>query len=201
MPRRKLSKETRGRISRAKKGHKVSPETRKKISKKLKGRKLKRPGEYAKVVDTCSVCGQEFEKKSSYQGKKAYCPDCRGSEEYICHVCGDSFKVYKSRVRFTGPPTCCSNECRRIWIRKPWEETSRQGLKLKWIREFGEETLVCNRCGHDKPYNIELHHIVYKQEGGSNDPGNLEPLCLNCHGVEHYENGPDSGERRPPKGK
>lgn len=71
-------------------------------------------------------------------------------------------------------------------------------IKTRWISEFGIETLICNRCGHDKHYNIQLHHKKYIVNGGETHPKNLEPLCRNCHGEEHYENGYDSdfGEKQ-----
>lgn len=33
---------------------------------------------------------------------------------------------------------------------------------------------------------LELHHIVWVKDSGSNDPSNLLPLCPNCHSLHTY---------------
>jgi len=65
---------------------------------------------------------------------------------------------------------------------KGWEGLQRASVKAKWVREIGD--LVCRLCGFDgldKPWCIELDHILAVSRGGSNLPENLQPLCLNCH--------------------
>ena len=32
---------------------------------------------------------------------------------------------------------------------------------------------------------LDIHHLVYVSENGSNDPSNLLPLCPNCHALHH----------------
>lgn len=39
------------------------------------------------------------------------------------------------------------------------------------------------RCRY--PITLEVHHLHYVSEGGSNDPSNLLPLCPNCHQEHH----------------
>ena len=34
---------------------------------------------------------------------------------------------------------------------------------------------------------IEVHHIIEKNEGGSNEPINLVPCCSNCHSKIHLD--------------
>jgi len=44
------------------------------------------------------------------------------------------------------------------------------------------------RCGNPSCRNVlalDFHHIVQVQEGGSNDPSNLLPLCGFCHDLYH----------------
>jgi len=35
------------------------------------------------------------------------------------------------------------------------------------------------------PLTIEIHHLDYVSDGGSNAPDNLIPLCPNCHALHH----------------
>lgn len=143
----------------------------------------------------CYVCEKKYipTNRQSKVAIKNYCPDCRGTEEINCPVCQKTFKQRKSNIR-KRKNLCCSVECKSIHQRKEWNELSRGSLKHRWISEFGIENFKCNRCQHDKEFNIVLHHVKYVKNGGDNQPDNLEPLCLNCHGIEHYENGLDEKE-------
>jgi 5-methylcytosine-specific restriction endonuclease McrA len=150
----------------------------------------------------CSICGNIFSKAGIYHGKSFYCPNCRGKITIKCDYCNKKFERFKSAIRFKGgvshlerTKVFCSSECKNIGTRKPWAKTSRAGIKIKWIREFGIETLYCRRCGYKKSYNIELHHKIYVINGGEHVPENLEPLCRNCHGEEHFEHVKDKNER------
>jgi predicted HNH restriction endonuclease len=53
---------------------------------------------------------------------------------------------------------------------------------------------VCYLCGCKSVKNktekkfrnlIEIHHIIERNEGGTNSPHNLVPLCSSCHSVVH----------------
>src|SRR6266567_2983044 len=37
---------------------------------------------------------------------------------------------------------------------------------------------------------IDIHHMEYVAEGGSNEPENLLPLCPNCHSLHHRKDIP-----------
>lgn len=39
--------------------------------------------------------------------------------------------------------------------------------------------VVCWACGH--PASIQWHHIKPQSVGGTNNEGNLVPLCVTCH--------------------
>lgn len=141
------------------------------------------------IIVKCEICGKDIVKTPSKykqnKSKKFYCNDCRCSVNMICPICGKTFKKWKSQVKGK-KNVFCSKECKAISQRKDWNDLDRGYVKNRWIRDFGEDSLVCNRCGHDKIYNIELHHIIYVCNGGTHDIENLEPLCKNCHGTEHY---------------
>lgn len=40
----------------------------------------------------------------------------------------------------------------------------------------------CNHCQHILDASYEIDHIIPVYQGGTNDIGNLQALCRNCHG-------------------
>ncbi len=55
------------------------------------------------------------------------------------------------------------------------------------------DSLKCSRCGtaNNEKYGgaIIRHHILPLTQGGKDEPGNIELLCLHCHGKVHYWSG------------
>jgi hypothetical protein len=141
-----------------------------------------------KVEKICHVCNISFMPANlqSKESIKSTCPTCREKVEVECPICDKKFTIAKCRLRVR-KNVHCSVECKHKSQKKDWNELTRNNLKQRWIYEFGIENLICNRCGHDKHYNIVIHHKIYVTNGGDNNPDNLEPLCLNCHGTEHYD--------------
>jgi hypothetical protein len=43
----------------------------------------------------------------------------------------------------------------------------------------------CCICRKSKPLRLQVHHIVERANGGTNDPDNLIALCLTCHTDVH----------------
>ena len=44
--------------------------------------------------------------------------------------------------------------------------------------------MKCKLC-NKKTEHLELHHIIPKSRGGTNDESNLIKLCSECHGLAH----------------
>ncbi len=57
-------------------------------------------------------------------------------------------------------------------------------LKRRLIEERGHE---CERCGYEKTEILNVHHK--NRDRSHNDLSNLELICPNCHGEEHYLEG------------
>lgn len=53
-------------------------------------------------------------------------------------------------------------------------------MKKRVIYIFGGECAICGN-----PENLEIHHVVPRAEGGTNDIANLLPLCHECHCAIH----------------
>lgn len=103
---------------------------------------------------------------------------------YICEKCNKSFEVEKSIKK--GRHIYC-NECKRKVLRTKdltnvnsiFECSNRTVHKL-----IKRAKIKCPMCGWDKT-SLDLHHIINKKNGGSNDNSNLIPLCPNCHRMAH----------------
>ena len=58
----------------------------------------------------------------------------------------------------------------------------------------------CCRCGEACGTDIEIHHIIPKGEGGSNDIDNAIPLCFKCHSdIGKYNKNHPLGTKYKPK--
>ncbi len=53
-------------------------------------------------------------------------------------------------------------------------------MKRRVIYIFGGKCAVCGN-----PDNLEIHHIIPRASGGTNDIANLLPLCHECHCAIH----------------
>ena len=64
-------------------------------------------------------------------------------------------------------------------------EKLRQEFTNPSFREMIKEKLggKCVNCGSEE--NIEYHHIVPLRHGGTNNLGNIVPLCCSCHHNAH----------------
>lgn len=52
---------------------------------------------------------------------------------------------------------------------------------------------TCQRCGTERPW-LHTHHVKARCEGGTDEPGNLQRVCANCH--EDIHEGPYGGVHR-----
>ena len=46
---------------------------------------------------------------------------------------------------------------------------------------FQEANSTCPFCGEKDINTLQIHHIKSWADGGENEPGNLIPICANCH--------------------
>lgn len=53
----------------------------------------------------------------------------------------------------------------------------------KIYETIAEEEPYCMLCG--KSYNLNIHHIFYRSQGGLTVNKNLIRLCVNCHNLVH----------------
>jgi 5-methylcytosine-specific restriction endonuclease McrA len=68
--------------------------------------------------------------------------------------------------------------CRRA---SPYQRSSWRQTSLMVTQRDGS----CVRCG--SRYYLSAHHVIARNEGGSDDPSNLVSLCVRCHAREEAE--------------
>lgn len=92
-----------------------------------------------------------------------------------CSGCGAT--VYRSpyQVRAIKLGVTCSHRCRAGLVGLALAERVTQGKKVARLRDGA----ACRICGF--ALLSEVHHIVPKREGGSDDPSNLITLCPTHH--------------------
>jgi hypothetical protein len=70
-------------------------------------------------------------------------------------------------------------------IRRNLEGTSasNEAPKSSWNAKIQRHT--CEVCGHAVVRDLEVHHIVQRSDGGTNELRNLAVLCEECHDKHH----------------
>lgn len=134
----------------------------------------------------CSVCNKEIYKRpKEIKNHKVYCSQkCYGLDNrkrHPCPICGKETEPTKN--------TCsrsCSNKLRfgiNYNIGRPKDKATKyRAIKIKLLKDRGEK---CEKCGHDNKNILQVHHIIEKSDGGTDDEKNLLILCPNCHYTHH----------------
>lgn len=140
----------------------------------------------------CHVCYKPFYIKPSALAKSSsgfgFCSkECFGKfcqKPKICPVCSTEFLAGKNAK------TCsraCSNK-NREGIKYDGRRKSDKAVKYRAtrLRLFEDRGAKCEECPYEEhPEVLQVHHIVERCEGGSDEPENLKILCPTCHAVEH----------------
>lgn len=53
---------------------------------------------------------------------------------------------------------------------------------LKHYNIGEQDIILCEECG---AVAVDIHHIVKRSQGGSDDVSNLKALCRRCHNLKH----------------
>ena len=125
---------------------------------------------------SCSAMYNNKQRRLTTKGKKKLVK---------CIVCGNEF--WASIHINTTKCKCenCKKHNRKHYNPDPKsikDMSSKTTAKL--IKRAG---LGCSICGW-KESSLDIHHIIPKKEGGTNDNENLIMLCPNCHRIVHTTN-------------
>lgn len=107
-----------------------------------------------------------------------------------CALCGIAFRKSPSKLATAEQHFCC-REHKDIAQKRvngiiilPHYGTGMARYRSLALDLYGAK---CNRCGFDRhEAALDVHHKDRNRL--NNDPSNLEVLCRNCHGIEHYTN-------------
>lgn len=138
----------------------------------------------------CAVCGasvyrrpKELARGRVYCGKTCYGLSCR--KPYPCPICG------KEILSGNGGQTCsraCANKNRAGSKYRTGNQNNRalkiRSLKVRIMEERGARYERCNYAR--LPSILNLHHVLPRSKGGTDEPSNLELICPNCHAEIHY---------------
>lgn len=101
---------------------------------------------------------------------------------YICEKCGKEF-VRKVPIKAGRHIHCNDCKLQRVHVKKDPQSlldlSSRTVSKILYRAHCS-----CSICGWNES-TCDIHHIVPKSKGGTNDADNLIIVCPNCHRVIH----------------
>lgn len=145
----------------------------------------------------CATCNEPFYKKPSETLKsksgKVYCSQHCASipnrREKPCIVCG-------SMILAGACKKTCSEKCAKKNLSNPNREHCKgkvKGLSKALSGRHFKKNLITERgskcegegCGYSKVQILNVHHIIEKCNGGSDEKENLLVVCPNCHTEIH----------------
>lgn len=132
----------------------------------------------------CPICGTRiYRRPAQIETGNVFCSrECSGKARRNtkpCPVCATPF--------FSRSSTCsvgCANTLRsKSGATNPTLGNASLLKKLQFSKHT--DTWVCEECGYDNFFALELHHVIHRAHGGSDDFDNLQLLCPNCHVTHH----------------
>jgi hypothetical protein len=137
----------------------------------------------------CILCNKQiYRRPFQIKSGPVYCSlTCLGKyrrknkNQTFCPVCG---KEISSKSK-----TCsraCSNK-NRTGITYDNSNKYNKVFRSREVKNHLSEMRggVCEKCGNENYNILQVHHIIEKSKGGTNEFSNLLLLCPNCHMTEH----------------
>ena len=135
----------------------------------------------------CKICKKPiYRRPFQITSGNVYCSrQCTGIDQQKIKVC----KICKNT--YTGNKATCSRGCAntaRSGIKYTKEGRFNKAYRGKALKEKVAKIRngICERCGHENYAILQIHHIVERYKGGSDNLNNLELLCPNCHMTQHH---------------
>lgn len=146
---------------------------------------------------SCSVCARAIYRRPSQQASgPVFCTRaCSGIARRIersCPVCGGSF---------WGAKRTCSRACSnvgRTGTRYGGQNRRNKAVQGWFLKErvAAARGGLCEACGLDNFNILQVHHVVRRSAGGSDDLDNVRLLRPNCHMTVHHGSGRYGGSSR-----
>ncbi len=118
-----------------------------------------------------------------------------------CVECGQELAVFETpqHKNHWAEYQCANRACSRFekhagWVPKPRDGSSRRKSNRKLLKRcdvlLRDFCHLCTRTSavldHLKPaLQLEVHHVIEVQDGGTDEPSNLWVLCSECHAEVH----------------
>lgn len=136
----------------------------------------------------CKQCNQPiYRRPNEIERGPVYCSrKCTGvsqrAKESECPVC---------ETQFVGHKKYCSRECAnkgRTGIKYDGSRTKCKATKVRNLKlELAKRNDgKCETCNNGNFAILQVHHIILRKKGGSNELKNLKLICPNCHMEEHH---------------
>ena len=130
----------------------------------------------------CKICNKAiYRRPKQIKLGNVYCSHaCVGlaqQKEKTCPICNKHIKTNN---------ITCSRSCANKY-RKHTKGTNRAKLINTLKTSLALLTNgKCQSCGNINYNILQVHHIIPRSKGGTNDLNNLQLLCPNCHMTIHY---------------
>lgn len=142
----------------------------------------------------CSICQKAVYKRPSqlmsakdgiYCGRACFGLACR--KEVPCVICAKPILAGLHKKT-------CSQDCSKLYRHDPTrphckgrkankaKRTSTRTFRIDLMKQRGK---ACQLCGYDRFDIFNIHHIVEKHNGGTDELDNLLLVCPNCHTEIH----------------
>ena len=135
---------------------------------------------------SCCVCNKEIYRRPSQIIGNIFCGSlCVGKSQRLnekkCPICNAIFVGHKK--------TCsrsCSNKS-RTGIKYDGQNKNNKSTKSKRLKLnlASKRSGKCEECGNENYNILQVHHIIERCNGGTDNEYNLQLLCPNCHYTKH----------------
>lgn len=109
-------------------------------------------------------------------------PNCK------CALCDK--EIYRAPSLIEKGNVFCSLSCSGVFSRKD-KKLNEENKKIKFnplkIKLSQCRGGVCEKCQNINFAILQVHHVIEKSKGGSDELDNLLLLCPNCHALEHFD--------------
>ncbi|MBK7670011.1 MAG: HNH endonuclease [bacterium] len=125
------------------------------------------------VVEDASTVRERREAAPAYQIVVQQCPDCAAAT--VATGSGD---------RRIAPAQAAAVAC-DARVREPGKPNRATIAPSVRAKVLARDRHRCTMPGCGSPRFLEVHHVVARQDGGTNDAANLVTLCSRCHRFAH----------------
>jgi len=140
----------------------------------------------------CKNCGKVITVRRSdhNRGQALFCSRaCSGYHnntkrknlDLTCAICGGSFKSKCSHAKY------CSTSCRRhMYVSRAKKDRDRGKYRYHLSKKIRDKygALSCFICGWQES-TCDVHHIVPRSKGGTDEDSNMTVVCPNHHRMIH----------------